>query len=233
MRESVQHLSGASYGRIEPAMKILIVDDHSLFREGLKLLIREVHGACPIVEAGNLEEALAVAQLNADCDLVLFDLGLPGTCGMDALARFRALNGHLPVVVLSGLCNGETVTQALECGAMGFIPKTVDSTALHTALKLILSGGVYLPPPTLMGVCNGSPSRPEVSGAFSSLELTKRQRDVFKLIIQGRPNKLIARDLGISESTVKAHVKPILRALQVTSRVGAILEVSRLGLVLE
>lgn len=216
-----------------PGMKILIVDDHSLFRDGLKLLIREVHGACPILEAGNLEDALVVARQHADCNLVLFDLGLPGACGMAALTRFRTLYEHIPVVVLSGLCSREMVERSLECGAMGFIPKTVDSVVLHAALKSILSGKVYVPQHALMDAHGNEPPLSELSDAFSSLELTQRQREVFKLIIQGRPNKLIARDLGIAESTVKAHVKPILRALRVTSRVGAILEVSRLGLTLE
>jgi DNA-binding NarL/FixJ family response regulator len=214
-------------------MKILIVDDHSLFREGLKLLLIQLNPKIQTVEASDLPSALSASQQHLDLDLVLFDLGLPGVSGMPALAEFRRLNEGLPVVVLSGTADRDTVMEALECGAMGFVPKTTTAQVLNSALKTVLLGGIHLPSTVLNdGYITTTPCRP-ASRCLSELMLTARQREVFKLILQGRSNKVIARDLGVTESTIKSHVKPILKALNVTSRVGAIVEVGRLGVLLD
>lgn len=212
-------------------MKILIVDDHVLFREGLKLLLGQLDAAMEMVEAGDIDAALDTARAHPDIDLVLLDLGLPGASGLAALNNFRRAS-ELPVVVLSGLADRATVLEAIECGAMGFVPKTMSLDVLNEALKTVLSDGVCLPPSVLSDDTGLAPVRP-ANQRLSGFGLTARQRQVFKLIVQGRPNKLIARDLGVSESTVKAHVKPILKALNVTSRVGAILAVGRQGILLD
>lgn len=214
-------------------MKILIVDDHELFRAGLKLLLAKLDATIDTAEAGELSSALAAAQADPDIELVLFDLGLPGVSGMQALSEFRRLNESLPVVVLSGLVDRPTVIEALERGAMGFIPKTISPDGLDAALKTVLAGGICLPPTALAGGHLPAPSGRPAGKHLAELDLTARQWQVFKLIVQGRPNKLIARELGVSESTIKSHVKPILKALKVSSRVGAILEVGRLGLLLD
>jgi DNA-binding NarL/FixJ family response regulator len=213
-------------------MKILIVDDHVLFREGLKLLLAKLQPQVRTLDADDLEAAIQATRHHADIDLVLLDLGLPGMSGVSALTEFRR-SSELPVVVLSGQSDRDTVLGALECGAMGFIPKTMTPDVLDTALKTVLAQGVALPPTLLWASPPASASRPPPCRHLSELGLTARQLQVFTLIVQGRPNKLIARDLGVSESTVKAHVKPILKALNVTSRVGAILEVGRLGILLD
>ena len=215
-------------------MKILVVDDHALFREGLRLLLAKLSPQARTVDVGDLNAALAAARQHDDFDLVLFDLGLPGVSGMAALKEFRRANEALPVVVLSGLADRLTVLEAIEHGAMGFIPKTASPEALNVALRKVLSGGVCLPAAVLQAdVPQLGLDRPPPLKCLSELNLTQRQQQVFKLIVQGRPNKLIARDLGVSESTIKAHVKPILKALDVTSRIGAILAVGRLGLQLD
>lgn len=215
-------------------MRILIVDDHTLFRDGLELLLGKLDPRIEMFEASDLPSALEAARQLGHIDLVLFDLGLPGVSGIPALTEFRRANGSLPVVVLSGLADRQTVIEALENGAMGFIPKTTSSETLHHALKLVLDGGIYLPEGAWESAEHAAVPRsaPAVK-RLSELDLTERQRQVFKLIIQGRPNKVIARELGVTESTVKAHIKPILKALNVTSRVGAILEVGHLGLLLD
>lgn len=211
-------------------MKLLIVDDHALFREGLKLLLAKIDAHTCVVDAEDFDSAVRAAQEHPDIDLALLDLALPGPSGMEMLSEFRRLNDRLPVVVLSGSADPHTVLQAIELGAMGFIPKTASPGILDGALKIVMAGGIYVPP-TALQLSGAAPSAKRPSLAhWSDLGLTQRQWQVFKLIVQGRPNKLIARDLGVAESTIKAHVKPILKALNVTSRVGAILEVARLGI---
>jgi len=219
-------------------MKILIIDDHHLFREGLKLVLSQLNPDIVPLEAAALDEALALATKHPDIAIVLFDLGLPGVHGIDALATFRQQCDDLPVIVLSGQEDQQTVLDALAGGAMGFVPKSTTPQTLHAALKIVLDNGVYVPPVAL-GQLRPSAAAPAPACAaglgrrLGDLGLTVRQAEVFRLIVQGKTNKAIARTLQISESTIKQHVKPILRALGVTSRVGAILEVARLGISLE
>lgn len=219
-------------------MKILIIDDHHLFREGLKLVLFQLNPDIVPLEAAALDEALALARQHTDIAIVLFDLGLPGVQGIDALTAFRQQCDDLPVIVLSGQEDQQTVLDALAGGAMGFVPKSTSPQTLHAALKIVLDNGVYVPPVAL-GPLRPSAATPAPACAarlgrrLGDLGLTGRQAEVFRLIVQGKTNKAIARTLQISESTIKQHVKPILRALGVTSRVGAILEVARLGISLE
>jgi DNA-binding NarL/FixJ family response regulator len=216
-------------------MKILIVDDHVLFREGLKLLLLKLSPDTSTLEASDLDQALSLTTRHDDIDLVLFDLGLPGRHGVDALSEFRQKNDHLPTVVLSAQEDPQTVLDALARGAMGFIPKTTSLDALQTALETVLGHGIYVPS-AIFGnrAMAPSPRRPaHAAMRLSELGLTDRQMQVFKLIVQGKSNKAIANQLCIAESTIKQHVKPILKALNVTSRVAAIVEVARLGLVLD
>lgn len=216
-------------------MKILLVDDHALFREGMKLLLARLHPSATFVDASSLGEALQAAA--QDCpDLVLFDLGLPGVHGLEGLSEFRLANENVPIVVLSALEDRQTVLEALSRGAMGFIPKAYSVDSLHDAFKAVLGNGIYVPPSVLMGTPPAAPSpKPAAlrSRSLVDLGLTERQIQVFRLVMQGKSNKAIARDLCIAESTIKQHVKPILRTLNATSRVGAILEVARLGISLE
>ena len=211
-------------------MKVLLVDDHVLFRQGMQLLLERLAPSVQTFEAGDLPSAIALAQSQPSLDMVFFDLGLPGVSGMDALIAFKQAHDSLPVVVLSGLSDKQTVLDALHNGAMGFIPKSASMTALEGALKAVVSNRIYLPATALessevLTFQSQSPFK-----KISELPLTERQKDVFKLILLGKPNKVIARDLGVAESTIKSHVKPILQALNVTSRVEAIVEMGRLGI---
>lgn len=217
-------------------MKILIVDDHVLFREGMKLLLARLDPSAVFVDAANLAEALQAAARHRDIGLVLFDLGLPGVHGLEALSEFKHRNEDLATVVLSGQEDRETVLEALSRGAVGFIPKATSVDALQDAFRTVLDNGVYVPADvfrtcTSLPRTRAHPGDPTVR--LSELGLTDRQVQVFKLVMQGKSNKAIARDLCIAESTIKQHVKPILKTLNVTSRLGAILEVARLGISLE
>lgn len=169
----------------------------------------------PYARAGALFEA---APLWTDVDLVLLDLGLPDCQGLEALRRLRRLREDVPVVVLSGLGNRQTMLQCLDAGAMGYIPKSADSGTLEQALRHVLAGGVFLPA--------------DVGAATSALppQLTPRQRDILGAVLQGKPIKRIALDLDISIATTKTHVSAVLRALDATTRTEAVIKAAQLGL---
>ncbi len=214
-------------------MKVLLVDDHVLFRQGVQLLLERLNPLIQTFEAGDLPSALAMAEAQPGLDLVFFDLSLPGVSGLEALAAFKQIHHSLPVVVLSGLSDKQTVLDALCNGAMGFIPKSASISALEGALQAAVANRIFLPATTLdpsdaSFLRDCSPHK-----KFTELPLTGRQKEVFKLILLGKPNKVIARDLGVAESTIKSHVKPILQALNVTSRVQAIVEMGWLGVQLD
>ncbi|XVJ68814.1 MAG: response regulator transcription factor [Rhizobacter sp.] len=214
-------------------MKVLLVDDHVLFRQGMQLMLERLAPSIETFEAGDLPSALVMAQTQSDLDMVFFDLGLPGVSGMDALVAFKQAHDGLPVVVLSALSDKQTVLDALYHGAIGFIPKSASMLALEGALKAVVSNRIYLPA-TALDVPDASVLRDSSTyKKLAELPLTDRQKEVFKLILLGKSNKVIARDLGVAESTIKSHVKPILQALNVTSRVQAIVEMGRLGVELD
>lgn len=215
-------------------MKILLVDDHTLFREGLRLVLSQLEPGCEIHEAPTCNGAFAKAREVGDFDIVLLDLNLPDMPGFEALTVLREEHPHMPVVVLSASDDKATVLEALDRGAMGFIPKSSSGQVMMSALRLVLAKGVYIPPavlqstgPTTAAPLHAAPAKP-VNAA--DLGLTERQMDVLGLIVQGKPNKLICRELGLAEGTVKTHVTAVLRALEVTNRTQAVLAVSRLGL---
>ncbi len=227
------------------ALKVLLVDDHVLFREGIALLLPSLVPVASIVQAGTCEEALAALAAEPDTNLVLMDLSMPGMGGLVGIPVLRERFPDVPVVALSSSDDRATVMQALDSGAMGFIPKTTTSTVLGGALKLVLSKGIYLPPSVFLADTLGVNSRIsapiELQGGAAAgphktpaeLGLTPRQSDVLFLILQGKPAKSICRDLGISASTVKAHTSSVLRALNVTTRAQAIVAAGRLGLTFE
>jgi DNA-binding NarL/FixJ family response regulator len=215
-------------------MKILLVDDHTLFREGLRLVLSQLEPGCDIYEASNCSAAFDKAREHSDFDVVLLDLNLPDMPGFEALTVLREEHPHMPVVVLSASDDKATVLEALDRGAMGFIPKSSSSQVMMGALRLVLAKGVYIPPAVLQstGPATAAPPRAATAKAVhaADLGLTERQMDVLGLIVQGKPNKLICRELGLAEGTVKTHVTAVLRALDVTNRTQAVLAVSRLGL---
>jgi|KBSSwiStaDraftv2_1062776.scaffolds.fasta_scaffold860488_1 DNA-binding NarL/FixJ family response regulator len=216
-------------------MKILLVDDHALFREGVALLLQRLDPDVVVVEAGNSRDALRSIDENPDCELVLLDLGLPDLSGLDAIAAIRERNAGVPVVVLSASEEKAMVLRALDQGAMGFIPKSSTSELMLGALKLVLSKGIYLPASVFLGEARPSAPLADVSASQThrspaDLGLTDRQAEVLYLILQGKSIKLICRELDLSASTVKAHTSAVLRALNVTTRTQAIVAAGRIGL---
>jgi DNA-binding NarL/FixJ family response regulator len=205
-------------------MDVLVVDDHALFREGLKFLLRELDGSLGIDEAPDCAAALARVAARR-YDLVLLDLNLPGLRGMDALAALLGAVPGTPTVVLSGEDDPQLVRSAIKAGAMGFIPKSSTHEVLIQALRLVFAGGVYLPPAALDTHTAAAPA----AGA-ATLGLTPRQMDVLRCVIQGKPNKSIARDLDISEGTVKAHLSAVMQALNARNRTEAVYAAAKLGL---
>lgn len=216
------------------AVRILLVDDHAVFREGLKAVLRGFTADTVLDEAGDSAQALERAA-GHDYELVLLDLNLPGRNGMAALGDLREALPATPVVIVSGNGEPHLVREAIERGAMGFIPKTSSQDVLVKALHLVLAGGVYLPPavldntaPPVAGAAPGAAAAGQDMGR--RLGLTPRQADVLRCVVQGKPNKIIARELDISEGTVKAHLSQVMHALGARNRTEAVYAAAKLGL---
>lgn len=215
-------------------MKVLVVDDHPLIREALRQVLRALAKNIELLEAGSAAEALAAADKCDGLDLILLDLTLPGRDGYEVLRELRERYPSYPVVVLSASDQSEVVMRALDAGAMGFIPKTSSNEVLLGALRLVLSGGVYLPAEVLRHspapVLISSSAAAAAGTGYRDLGLTERQAQVLALVVQGKPNKIICRELNLAEGTVKIHVTAILKALGVANRTQAVIAVGRLGL---
>jgi len=216
-------------------VKVLVADDHPLIREALQNVLVELDGAVTSLEAANGDGVRRLVAGHADLDLLLLDLMLPGVSGFELLDELRRDYPSLPIVVLSALDDPGTVKAVLARRAMGFIPKSSPHQVMLSALRLVVSGGRYLPPELIArdATAVSSYGFNPVAGApvsAAGLGLTGRQQQVLALMAQGKSNKQICRELGLAEATVKIHVTAILRALGVTSRAQAIVSVNRLGL---
>lgn len=202
-------------------MKILLVDDHALFRAGLRLLLATIAPGAEILEAASVHEALQLARLHPALPLALLDLALEDGDGLEALATLKREAPEVAVVVVSASSDGATVRACLDAGAMSFIPKSLGAQTLMQAVQQVLAGRTYLPQELL-----GS----SVPGASPAPALTPRQLDVLAGLCRGLPSKSIARELQISEYTVKEHVSALFQALGVRNRTEAAIAATRLGL---
>ena len=189
-------------------MRVLLIDDHALFRRGLRLMLRELMPEADVTEADSC--ATAIDMADDAFDLVLLDLNLPGMQGLSALNVIRPVFHQCPVVVVSGEENPGLIRATIQDGAAGFIPKTSEPEVMQAALRVVLARGVYVPAHAL-GTATGS-----LEG------LTPRQLEVLRRALKGTPNKLIARELNISEGTVKSHLSATFRAIQVRNRTEAL-----------
>lgn len=211
--------------------KILIADDHPLFREAITNVIESGFPDTETLETENLETALALAQEHDDLDLVLLDLNMPGMNGLNGLISLRNEAPTVPVVIVSAEDDKQIVLQAITCGAVGFISKSSPRNQMTEALQQILDGNVYLPSDIIRQ--SGQEGRrnrrgndtPQIAPELLS-SLTRRQLLVLERMAKGESNKQIAYNLHIAETTVKAHVSAILRKLGVHNRVQAILSAS-------
>jgi DNA-binding NarL/FixJ family response regulator len=241
-------------------MKVLLVDDHPLILAALQQVIRGLGDDVTVFGVATEREARAALKRDPDHDLVLLDLQLGDADGFELLADLRRLYPALPVVVVSASDRASDVIRAIDAGAMGFVPKRASNETLFEALRLVMNGGIYVPPmslgwspplpepapaegdtvpdvmrprPTdvdLDEVARGAAAAPhqQEAGSFEALGLSPRQADVLGFLLKGMPNKLIAREMGLSIETVKDHVAAVLRALKVSSRTQAVLAVSQM-----
>lgn len=213
-------------------MKLLTIDDHALFRQGLKFLLTDLQSDLECIEAESLAQALALDDKQS-IEFILLDYHLRDSKGEESLGKISEAFENAVIVVLSGEENPQLIRSIIDRGAAGFIPKSSTQDILIAALKLILAGGVYIPAIAV----NASPLAPESpSVSTESLEeginsLSQRQLEVLRRAVQGKSNKVIARELFIAEGTVKAHLSAAFRALGVSNRTEAVYAASRLNLV--
>ncbi|KQT08911.1 response regulator transcription factor [Ramlibacter sp. Leaf400] len=210
-------------------MRVLVVDDHALFREGLRLLLLSL-GSMECEVAADADEGLRLAR-EKPFDVVLLDWHMEGLCGADAVRAFHEAAEDARIVVVSAEKNATLVRSAIDAGAVGFIPKESPPDVLQQALNKITGGGISLPS-ALLASSSPPPQRHDaqpkaIVEVFPAL--TQRQADVLAAMLRGLPNKLIARQLGISDATVKTHLSAIFRELNVQSRTEAVYVAARQG----
>lgn len=211
-------------------MYILLIDDHDLFREGLKYLLPVLDDKVRYFEAGSMDKALQFAE-KQPVDLILLDYYMPGVNGFDALDTCRARFEDTTVVVLSGEEDPRIIRQSIERGASGFIPKSSSREELVAALKLVLAGGTFLPKSahTPQPQMQGSVST-DAAAAAAIAQLSRRQFQVLMKAVLGKSNKVIAKELDISDHTVKAHLSVAFRNLGVQNRTEAVYATAKLGI---
>lgn len=236
-------------------MKVLVIDDHPLILSAFRALIERVEEGSELIGAERADEARALLATTPDFDLILMDLMLIDVNGFELLRELRRDHPTTPVMVVSASEKADDMMRVLEFGAVGYVPKRASNELLAEALRLVIAGGVYVPPMAELGmsepagpglsvdsrtaVVEGPVASPPASArsvrpaaplptSFESLGLTARQRDVLMLLLEGKSNKTIAREMGLSVETVKDHVAAVLRGLGVHSRTQAVLAVAHL-----
>lgn len=209
-------------------MKILLIDDHSLFREGLRHLLRRLETDAHIFEASSVEAGLA---LGADeFDLILLDHRLPGLHGLDGLYALRRRFPSSPIILVSGYTESSLADEAIAAGAMGYISKSADVDTMLDAFRRVLNGELCrVDDVSCATVVNPPPASAEAADAAEdgAVHLTRRQQDVLRQLCEGRSNKEIGRHLSMSDNTVRSHVAGIFRALGVKSRIEAVVTARR------
>jgi DNA-binding NarL/FixJ family response regulator len=221
--------SGRSQAERRSTTKILVVDHHFLIREALCAVLKQLKGNATILEAVNGRQAMQLVSEHADIGLVLLELNLPDRDGLSLLGELRECHPEMSVVVLSARQDRDSMVRALDLGALGFIPKSGHRDVMVGALGLVFAGGVYIPPEVLAGEEPRHPSaKPpriftDTSPRPADFGLTDRQVEVLKLMMKGKSNKAISRELNISLPTVKNHVTAILKTLKVTNRTEAVI----------
>jgi DNA-binding NarL/FixJ family response regulator len=200
-------------------VKLLIVDDHPLFRDGLAALLRQAGADFNVTQATSAEEALNLTDEQI-FDAVFMDLMMPGMCGEPAIREFARRHPDLPVIVLSSSENPGDVRRVINAGASGYIPKSATAQTVVSALHLVLSGNIYVPP-LLVSAAARAADQEVRDGPRSLAQLTDRQVDVLRYLRDGLTNKEISANLGIAEKTVKVHIAAIFKTLNVVNRTQA------------
>lgn len=207
-------------------MKILLADDHPLFREGVKPVLLKLDRRVTLIEAHDYPSAFTAMHKAKEVDLALLDLYMPGMSGLDGVTRFRAAFPDIPVVVLSASEQVEDIQKLLAAGALGYITKASPSDVILEALQQVLAGGIYVPPSLIE-----LPAEEEAPKPLNNNQaLTARQLQVLREMAKGLSNRQIGEVLQVTEGTVKLHVTSIFRLLRVNNRTEAVLVIQKMGL---
>lgn len=233
-------------------MRLLIADDHALFRDAMTQYVERSNPGSVVNTASNLDDVFQFLNGTSDIpDLVLLDLNMPGMNGLMGFARFRETYPKIPVALLSGMAEPEDIQRAMDLGAIGFFPKTLSGRALLKAIELVLAGEKFIPVdsktnglmpsyyndetlnkmPVNLPLKTSSTPTPYPSSSANRIRLTPRENDVLMCLCRGQSNKDIARNLGLQDVTIKLHVRSICRKLEVTNRTQAVLKSFELGLI--
>ena len=208
-------------------MKILIADDHALFRDGLALRLEQIVPEALVFQASNYAQIFKMIQDDSEISAIVLDIEMQDMPWLDALRKIRTQAPKASIVVVSASEDSRTIRSVMSTGAQGYIPKRSDSKVFDNAFKLVFDGGTYVPP-----ILISNPPVNNLSTKSTGLKtLTNRQSQVLDLIAQGKSNKQIAYDMGVSESTVKLHINALLRSLHVSNRTQAVITAQKLGII--
>ncbi len=209
-------------------MKVLITDEQSLFRDGLSLRLKQINQDIEILQSSGLVEMQKILSKETDIDILILDIDLAELNAAEIINKIKTLSPNMKIVAISSSEDTRNIKKILSCGVKGYIPKRSDSNILSGALKLILDGGTYIPPAMLD---NGLDYNSHQINSPLKKNLTNRQSQVLDLIAQGKSNKQIAYDMGVSEATVKLHINALLRSLKVNNRTQAVITAQKMGLI--
>lgn len=214
-------------------LKVLMADDHALFRDGMRYVLQQLADEVEILDSGNFQEALQLMNDNQDVDIALLDLNMPGSEGPASIQFFHLRYPDVPLVVVSGSDQRDDIESVMEYGAMGFISKTSSSKIMLSALRMVLEGGVYLPPQLLQQAMSnidaGEVQANKHSQRAAKYGLTARQIEVLTYLAGGLANKDISKQMNLAEGTVKIHTAAVYQALHVNSRLEAVTAARRMG----
>jgi len=208
-------------------MKILIADDHALFRDGLALRLEEIAPDAVILQASSYSQVFKILNTEAQPDVLILDVEMPDMPWLESLKQIHYLAPKMKIIVVSASEDSRTIRTILATGVKGYIPKRSEAKVFNNALKLIIEGGSYVPPNLL----ENAPINALSGRNIGIKTLTTRQSQVLDLIAQGKSNKQIAYDMGVSESTVKLHINALLRSLHVSNRTQAVITAQKIGLI--
>lgn len=208
-------------------MKILIADDHALFRDGLSIHIEKLYPKAIILQSANFSQAVKIAQSAPDLYLIIIDLDMPDMDWADGIRTLQETSPDVKIAIISATEDVRNIKKALEMGVCGYIPKSSDTKVITSAIHLIIEGGTYLPPSVIEQTSHVTDTTNPKAGKL----LTPRQSEVLSYVAEGLSNKQIAYKMSVSEATVKLHINALLRAIGATNRTQAVIIAQKRGII--